>query len=180
MNNPFITVQVGVFATVASSGSKPALAEKICAALAVRIAELAGQSPLDTPLWTTVFSKVPFVSPATEVSGSISGHDPAAWAAICLGEGIVSDAPGALEALAVWIAAQDPFPAKLNCLAVTSDNAGLIHMSLAFADTIAGTFRRTDAVLNVHGTLSRQQDLDTIFGAATPLDRQPYFCSLQT
>jgi hypothetical protein len=178
MNNPFIKVQAGVFATVPSSGGKPNLAEKICAALALRIAELgAGQDRLDPPLWTMVFNKVPFVSPATEVSGSISGLDPAACAAICLGEGVVSDAAGAPEALAAWIAALDPLPAKLNCLAVTSDNAGLIHMSLAFADPVGGTFRRTDTVLNAHGS---QQELDAIFGLATPLDRQPYFCSLQT
>lgn len=178
MGNPFLAVQAGVFATVPSGDEEPSLAERICAALAARIAKVSpDQKRLDPVWWSEVFNNVPFLSAAAEVNGSLGADEAGRMAQVALGGGISAVEPAAVPALAAWIGALPLPPTLLNSMAVTCDASDLIHLSLAFIDAGLGSFRRTDATINA-GTAANRGRLLSIFEAAPPLEAQPYFCRL--
>jgi hypothetical protein len=178
MSNPFVIIETGVFASIAALESTPPMAALICATLAHRIATPpAGTPVLDKGWWSKVFNSIPLLNAATSVSGSIADAKPDNLASLCLGYGVVRDVPTAQQALARWIGAIAPQQISLNAIAVTG-SASLINLSLAFLDIGTSAFVRTDATIN-SGTSANSKSLQSLFGSASPLTCEPYFCNLQ-
>lgn len=177
MSNPFSILQAGVFASVPDYQGEAPLSALMIAALANRMLRPPAQlGPLDKSWWSAAFNAIPMLSATSEVAGSLSSPTALAIATVCLGSGVIGDVPRGRDALAAWIAAQSELPTTLSCIAATG-TTGLIHVSLAFIDVGAGTFARTDGVINAVSAASAKQ-LQSIFGATEPLADEPYHCSL--
>lgn len=177
MNNPYISLEAGVFLGLPGNLGVPSLASQICAMLARRIAEPPqGRGALDPDWWSQAFNSIPLLSVTASATSSYSEAKPAALAALCLGTGVVGDAPTAQAKLAKWLTDAALLPTTLNSLAVTGAGS-LINLSLAFLNVSGGTVTRSDGTINI-GTPANKQQLQSIFGTEKPLSNEPYFCAL--
>ena len=181
MTNPFLRTIAGTFGATTDPAGKATIAERVCAALARKIASDTTKQ-LDPDWWSYCVNQVPRLVAGAEVSGIANLTDPAALAGVSLAPSITAMMPNAKQALTGWIGTIAQ-PARLNSLVVALGNDGELILSLAFigqdqpVNAHAVPFRRSDATVN-HGNSTIRTELTGVFTAA-PLDAEPYYYRIE-